>query len=670
METIGEARARALPPARSSRSASRSRPSPGGGSGRRRRARSSPGRARSRPGRAWPARSAASRTASIASSLDGRSGAKPPSSPTPVASPRSCRSSFRRWNVSAPIRSASENDEAPAGTTMNSWRSSEFCACAPPLTTFMHRHGEHARVLAAEPAVERHAGLERCRPSRRPATTPRIALAPSRDLFGVPSSSTSSPVDRRPGRAASAPTSAGADLAARRSRPPGGRPCRGRRPGRRRGARPPRTAPSRRPEGTAARPSAPESSPTSTSTVGFPRESRIWRAWTSTIFTRAPPWRACSSDPAPRGRASASRCPSPPASSAARSTRVDEAPARGPQGELRVDVERAREVDAVKSRSPSSATTRAGGSVSGAGAPASSISASSSSDLLPQLRQRAGGVEPVEARRGGPPLHLPRVEERRERLGHVVEDPLPLLLLALQLLPAALDRPGRRRAPRRRRRGDAGGRACRGWRARRRRGRRRRAPRAGARGRPSGRGGRRARRRASRRRRRARRRRPRRPPRRCAGRSSRSVCARSQGHSRRSRSASSLELDERLLEPVAAAHGSSSVGRLVAVPSPVVVSALRRGLEARRVGDLGGEARLELLHPLVDPRVLPLLEERGRDLLLDVGERLASTSASMSPSASMMCQPNCVLIGLGELARLRARRRPCRTARPSRPSAR
>ena len=33
------------------------------------------------------------------------------------------------------------------------------------------------------------------------------------------------------------------------------------------------------PEGTAARPRAPDSSATSTSTVGLPRESRIWRAW-------------------------------------------------------------------------------------------------------------------------------------------------------------------------------------------------------------------------------------------------------------------------------------------------------------------------------------------------------------------------------------------------------
>src|SRR5205823_9493442 len=39
------------------------------------------------------------------------------------------------------------------------------------------------------------------------------------------------------------------------------------------------------PDGTAARPNAPPSSVTSTSTVGFPRESRISRACTLVIFT-------------------------------------------------------------------------------------------------------------------------------------------------------------------------------------------------------------------------------------------------------------------------------------------------------------------------------------------------------------------------------------------------
>src|SRR5215468_12485183 len=38
------------------------------------------------------------------------------------------------------------------------------------------------------------------------------------------------------------------------------------------------------PEGTIARPKAPDSRSTSASTVGLPRESRIWRAWTRIIL--------------------------------------------------------------------------------------------------------------------------------------------------------------------------------------------------------------------------------------------------------------------------------------------------------------------------------------------------------------------------------------------------
>src|SRR5881227_944632 len=42
-------------------------------------------------------------------------------------------------------------------------------------------------------------------------------------------------------------------------------------------------APVDAPDGTAARPRAPLSSRTSTSSVGLPRESRIWRAWMDSI---------------------------------------------------------------------------------------------------------------------------------------------------------------------------------------------------------------------------------------------------------------------------------------------------------------------------------------------------------------------------------------------------
>ena len=74
---------------------------------------------------------------SSAASLEDRSGAKPPSSPTAVPSPRSCSVFLRLWKTSAPIRRHSENELAPHGTTMNSWKSTLLSACAPPLSTFI-----------------------------------------------------------------------------------------------------------------------------------------------------------------------------------------------------------------------------------------------------------------------------------------------------------------------------------------------------------------------------------------------------------------------------------------------------------------------------------------------------------------------------------------------------
>ena len=72
-----------------------------------------------------------------ASSLEARSGAKPPSSPTAVASPRSPSVFLSAWKTSAPMRSASRNVGAPTGTTMNSWKSTLLSAWAPPLRTFI-----------------------------------------------------------------------------------------------------------------------------------------------------------------------------------------------------------------------------------------------------------------------------------------------------------------------------------------------------------------------------------------------------------------------------------------------------------------------------------------------------------------------------------------------------
>ena len=66
-----------------------------------------------------------------------RSGAKPPSSPTAVARPFEARLFFSAWKTSTPTRRHSEKVAAPAGTTMNSWKSTELSAWAPPLSTFI-----------------------------------------------------------------------------------------------------------------------------------------------------------------------------------------------------------------------------------------------------------------------------------------------------------------------------------------------------------------------------------------------------------------------------------------------------------------------------------------------------------------------------------------------------
>ena len=72
-----------------------------------------------------------------ASSLLGRSGAKPPSSPTAVDMPRSFSSALSVWYVCTPQRRPSEKEAAPTGMIMNSWKSTVLLAWAPPLSTFI-----------------------------------------------------------------------------------------------------------------------------------------------------------------------------------------------------------------------------------------------------------------------------------------------------------------------------------------------------------------------------------------------------------------------------------------------------------------------------------------------------------------------------------------------------
>src|SRR5436190_2111449 len=108
-----------------------------------------------------------STSACNAASLESRSGAKPPSSPTAVARPWSWSVRLRAWKTSAPMRRHSENERAPAGTTMNSWTSTLLSAWAPPLSTLIIGTGS---TRAASPP----------RAPRRGRRRPSAATAPPR----------------------------------------------------------------------------------------------------------------------------------------------------------------------------------------------------------------------------------------------------------------------------------------------------------------------------------------------------------------------------------------------------------------------------------------------------------------------------------------------------------
>ena len=72
-----------------------------------------------------------------ASSVPSRFGAKPPSSPTAVLSPRSFNTFFNAWNTSAPMRRPSRKEVAPTGRIMNSWKAIGASLCEPPLMIFI-----------------------------------------------------------------------------------------------------------------------------------------------------------------------------------------------------------------------------------------------------------------------------------------------------------------------------------------------------------------------------------------------------------------------------------------------------------------------------------------------------------------------------------------------------
>ena len=123
----------------------------------------------------------------------------------------------------------------------------------------------------------RAASTPRPRPPSRPrARQPRMALAPRRDLFGVPSRSISAKSIAALVECVEAPEAVG-DLAGHVRHGLRARPCR-RSGRRRRAARPPRRSRSTRRRGRSPGPSHRRRGGSSTSTVGLPRESRTSRA--------------------------------------------------------------------------------------------------------------------------------------------------------------------------------------------------------------------------------------------------------------------------------------------------------------------------------------------------------------------------------------------------------
>ena len=185
---------------------------------------------------------------------------------------------------------------------MNSWKSTELSACAPPLRTFIIGTGSTRAASPPEVAPQRLAllrggrlgrGRARRRGSRWRPGGPCSACRRGRSARGR----------ARPGRARRGRATASAisplTLATACVTP---LPSQASPPSRSSVAS---NSPVEAPEGTAARPFAPDRSSTSTSTVGLPRESRIWRAWTVSI------WLTVVSPPrAPRSRegAAVSRC--------------------------------------------------------------------------------------------------------------------------------------------------------------------------------------------------------------------------------------------------------------------------------------------------------------------------------------------------------------------------
>ena len=88
-----------------------------------------------------------------------RSGAKPPSSPTAVASPRSCSVRLRAWKTSAPMRRHSEKRRRAARHDHELLEVDLVVGVGAAVEHVHHRHRQHPGGLPAEVAPQRKALL-------------------------------------------------------------------------------------------------------------------------------------------------------------------------------------------------------------------------------------------------------------------------------------------------------------------------------------------------------------------------------------------------------------------------------------------------------------------------------------------------------------------------------
>src|SRR5438270_1144942 len=191
---------------------------------------------------------------------------------------------------------------------MNSWKSTRVCACAPPFSTFNSGTGI---TCAPTPPRYRYSGSSVATAAARAHArlTASTALAPSLDLFEVPSSLQSSPSSAT-WSSASAPTSSGPitsttlRTASRTPLPP----YRAWSPSRSSTAS---CRPVLAPLGTREVAEVPPTSRTVASTVGLPRESSTSSAVTSSIYVMAAV-RTPRPRPSPQQPGSGELLPEPP----------------------------------------------------------------------------------------------------------------------------------------------------------------------------------------------------------------------------------------------------------------------------------------------------------------------------------------------------------------------